>query len=147
GAEHPSVATDLNNLAGLYYALGRYAEAEPLFKRALAIEEKALGAEHPSVATDLNNRAGPSTARPATPRPGGCSNAPLRSTKRPSAPSTRPSPPPSTTSPGSRSGSAIGRRPRTIGSAPQRSSSAVPSAASQEARQCETAGISPASSK
>ena len=39
-------------------AQGRYAEAEPLDERALAIGEKALGPEHPSVATSLNNRAG-----------------------------------------------------------------------------------------
>jgi tetratricopeptide (TPR) repeat protein len=34
----------LNNLAELYQALGRYAEAEPLFKRSLAIYEMSLGA-------------------------------------------------------------------------------------------------------
>ena len=36
---------------------GRYAEAEPLFKRALAIFEKVLGPEHPSVAISLENYA------------------------------------------------------------------------------------------
>ena len=51
GPEHPDVATSLNNLALLYQAQGRYAEAEPLHKRALAISEKALGPEHPDVAT------------------------------------------------------------------------------------------------
>ena len=35
---------------------GRYAEAEPLYKRALAIREKALGPDHPDVA-GLNNLA------------------------------------------------------------------------------------------
>ncbi len=44
-------------MAELYRAQGRYAEAEPLFKRALAINEKALGPEHPRVATSLNNLA------------------------------------------------------------------------------------------
>ncbi|CAN0589164.1 unnamed protein product, partial [Laminaria digitata] len=34
-----------------------YAEAGPLYKRSLAIKEKALGPEHPSVATSLNNLA------------------------------------------------------------------------------------------
>ena len=43
GPEHPDVAISLNNLALLYRAQGRYAEAEPLLKRALAISEKALG--------------------------------------------------------------------------------------------------------
>ena len=47
----------LNNLAVLYDEQGRYAEAEPLYKRALAIREKALGPDHPDVATSLNNLA------------------------------------------------------------------------------------------
>ncbi|CAN0543301.1 unnamed protein product, partial [Laminaria digitata] len=58
GPEHPSVATSLNNLAGLLETQGNYAEAGPLYKRSLAIAEKALGPEHPSVATSLNNLAG-----------------------------------------------------------------------------------------
>ena len=41
----------------LYHPLGRYAEAEPLFQRALAIVEKALGPEHTNVAARLNNLA------------------------------------------------------------------------------------------
>jgi len=36
---------------------GKYAEAEPLYQRALAISEKTLGPEHPQVATSLNNLA------------------------------------------------------------------------------------------
>jgi hypothetical protein len=36
---------------------GRYADAEPLFKRSLAIREKALGPDHPAVALLLNNLA------------------------------------------------------------------------------------------
>ena len=51
------MATDLNNLAELYRAQGKYAEAEPLYKRALAIWEKALGPEHPNVAKSLQNYA------------------------------------------------------------------------------------------
>jgi tetratricopeptide (TPR) repeat protein len=35
----------------------RYEQAELLYKRALAIQEKALGPEHPNVATSLNNLA------------------------------------------------------------------------------------------
>ena len=49
--------TSLNNLAVLYSDQGRYADAEPLYKRALAIREKALGPDHPDVATSLNNLA------------------------------------------------------------------------------------------
>ena len=51
------LATSLNNLALLYKAQGRYAEAEPLYQRSLAIREKALGPEHPAVATSLENYA------------------------------------------------------------------------------------------
>ena len=57
GPDHPSVATSLNNLAGLYMTQGQYAAAEPLYKRALSIYEKALGPDHPSVARSLNNLA------------------------------------------------------------------------------------------
>ena len=57
GPDHPDLATYLNNLAHLYHAQGRYAEAEPLNKQALTIWEKALGPEHPHVATSLNNLA------------------------------------------------------------------------------------------
>ena len=47
----------LNNLASVYQAQGKYAEAEALYKRALAIREKALGQDHPDVADILNNLA------------------------------------------------------------------------------------------
>ena len=57
GAEHPSVATSLNNLAGLYESQGRYTEAEPLYIKALDMRKKLLGAEHPDVASSLNNLA------------------------------------------------------------------------------------------
>jgi len=46
------------NQSGIYLeARGAYDEAEPLFRRALAIVEKTLGPEHPKVATGLNNLA------------------------------------------------------------------------------------------
>jgi tetratricopeptide (TPR) repeat protein len=41
----------------LYKAQGKYAEAEPLHKRALKIREKALGPEHPEVAAVCENMA------------------------------------------------------------------------------------------
>ena len=47
----------LNNLAQLLKATHRLAEAEPLMRRALAIDEASYGAEHPSVAIRLNNLA------------------------------------------------------------------------------------------
>ena len=37
--------------------MGRYAEAEPLYRRSLEIREKQLGPDHPDVATSLNNLA------------------------------------------------------------------------------------------
>jgi tetratricopeptide (TPR) repeat protein len=51
------LAATLNNLAELYKEEGRYADAEPLYKRVLAISEKALGPDHPDVAQSLNNLA------------------------------------------------------------------------------------------
>jgi tetratricopeptide (TPR) repeat protein len=46
------------NLAGNFLCTaGRYAGAEPLHRRALAIREKALGPEHPDTAESLNNLA------------------------------------------------------------------------------------------
>jgi CHAT domain-containing protein/Tfp pilus assembly protein PilF len=57
GPNHPDVAQSLNNLAALYKDQGRYADAEPLYKRSLAIREKSLGPDHPDVANSLNNLA------------------------------------------------------------------------------------------
>jgi tetratricopeptide (TPR) repeat protein len=51
------LATSLNKLAALYKAQGKYAAAEPLFKRSLAIREQALGPEHPEVAASLQSYA------------------------------------------------------------------------------------------
>jgi tetratricopeptide (TPR) repeat protein len=47
------VAWTLRNLATLYYQQGRYAEAEPLFKRALANQERTLGGNHPALVPTL----------------------------------------------------------------------------------------------
>ena len=47
----------LNDLGVSLMQAGDYACAEPLYRRALAIAEKALGPDHPDVATDLNNLA------------------------------------------------------------------------------------------
>jgi hypothetical protein len=38
-------------------ATNRLSEAEPLYRRALAIDEKSFGPDHPNVARDLNNLA------------------------------------------------------------------------------------------
>jgi tetratricopeptide (TPR) repeat protein len=50
-------ATSLNNLAELLCFTNRLAEAEPLYRRALAIDEQSYEAEHPKVAIRLNNLA------------------------------------------------------------------------------------------
>ena len=55
GPDHPDVARDLNNLAGLMQASDRLTEAEPLFRRALEIVEKSYGPDHPTVANRLHN--------------------------------------------------------------------------------------------
>ena len=47
----------LNNLALVYEDQGRYAEAEPLLKRSLAVEEKSLGPDNPDLGPALNNLA------------------------------------------------------------------------------------------
>ena len=55
GPEQPDTAASLNNLAALYQAQGSYAQAEPLYKRALAIVEKVLGPEHLTTITVRGN--------------------------------------------------------------------------------------------
>jgi tetratricopeptide (TPR) repeat protein len=57
GPNHPATATDLNNLAALLQATNRPAEAEALYRRALAIDEASYGNVHPNVARDLSNLA------------------------------------------------------------------------------------------
>ena len=57
GPDDVRLATSLNELGLVYRAQGKYAEAEPLFKRALAILDRALGPKHPDVALVLKNYA------------------------------------------------------------------------------------------
>ncbi len=51
------MATGLYNLADLYRTQGRYSDAEPLYKQALAIWEFVLGPEHHHVASGLESYA------------------------------------------------------------------------------------------
>ena len=53
GDNAPDYATALNNLGELLRASNRLADAEPLFRRALDIDEKSFGPEHPNVLIDL----------------------------------------------------------------------------------------------
>jgi CHAT domain-containing protein/tetratricopeptide (TPR) repeat protein len=57
GVNHSNYSVALNNLAVVYQAQGKYADAEGLYKRALAIRERALGQDHPAVALSINNLA------------------------------------------------------------------------------------------
>jgi CHAT domain-containing protein/Tfp pilus assembly protein PilF len=57
GAPTKDLAGAINNLAQLYGDVGRDAEAEPMFKRALAIMEKVVGLDSVDIAVELNNLA------------------------------------------------------------------------------------------
>ena len=57
GANDPAVAGLLDRQATLLQAMARWEDAEPLFRRALAIDEASYGKDHPDVATALNNLA------------------------------------------------------------------------------------------
>ncbi|HEY2245977.1 MAG TPA: CHAT domain-containing tetratricopeptide repeat protein [Bradyrhizobium sp.] len=57
GAPSRDLGAALNNLAQLYGDVGRDAEAEPLYKRALAIMEKTVGLDSVDIAPELNNLA------------------------------------------------------------------------------------------
>src|SRR5262249_41153950 len=54
---HRDVAMNLNNLAGVVQRRGNVAEAEALYRRAIAIKEQALGPDHADLALALNNLA------------------------------------------------------------------------------------------
>ena len=58
GDDSAEYATQLNNLAGLVQAQGRYEEAERLYCTALEIGRATLGEGHPAYATRLGNLAG-----------------------------------------------------------------------------------------
>jgi len=57
GANDPAVAGLLDIQASLLEEIARYEDAEPLFRRALAIDEASYGNDHLSVAIRLNNLA------------------------------------------------------------------------------------------
>jgi len=55
--DDPRLRLTLNRFAETYQVQAKYTEAEPLYKRLLAMDENALGPRHPSVAASLNNLA------------------------------------------------------------------------------------------
>lgn len=51
-----SFFASLTSPRALFFSLqGKYEEAEPLYKRSVAIDEALYGPDHPDVAVDLNN--------------------------------------------------------------------------------------------
>ncbi len=56
GITDPTVRL-MNDMGTLLWAKAMHGEAEPLMRRALAIDEQSCGAEHPDIAIDLNNLA------------------------------------------------------------------------------------------
>ena len=48
GKDHPTVARNYNNLAGLLQKQGKYDQAEPLYRRAMEIFQTKLGLDHPN---------------------------------------------------------------------------------------------------
>lgn len=56
-AGDPRLVMSLASLADTHDALGHFAEAEPLYARAIAIVEKAAGPDHPAVGELLGRRA------------------------------------------------------------------------------------------
>jgi CHAT domain-containing protein/Tfp pilus assembly protein PilF len=57
GIAHANYGVALYNLGSLYRTLGKYSDAEELFKRALEVKEKAIGTDNPDVADTLNSLA------------------------------------------------------------------------------------------
>jgi tetratricopeptide (TPR) repeat protein len=57
GRDETQISYAANELSFFLIRSGLYADAEPLVRRSLAIEEKTYGPEHTAVARDLNNLA------------------------------------------------------------------------------------------
>jgi tetratricopeptide (TPR) repeat protein len=54
---HPDYANSLKNLATLYYAMGRFADAEFILHKVVEIHQVKLGENHLDYASSLNNLA------------------------------------------------------------------------------------------
>ena len=55
GEDTLAYARAANEVASNLNAQGRYAEAEPLYRKGLEIRERVLGPDHPSTAASYNN--------------------------------------------------------------------------------------------
>ena len=82
GEDHPIYETAIGWLATLYHAQGRFADAEPLYKRALSITKKRSAPTIP--ASPWHSTTWPSSppTRAATPRPSRSTSAHSASAKR-----------------------------------------------------------------
>ena len=85
GPDHLDLMQSLDNLAALYETQGRYAEAEPLRRRALAIRDKELGPEGGGKPPEAAPVVTSSIAAPTVPLPA----RPKRPKKAPKAPDWR----------------------------------------------------------
>ena len=56
-ADHPDIATSMNNLAIAYRDLGRHEDALQLLEEKLAVRKRMLPADHPDIATSMGNLA------------------------------------------------------------------------------------------
>ena len=85
-------AAHLLTVAGVYaWRRSNYEEAEPLYQRALAIWEKALGPDHPDIGNSLNNLANLYADQGRYVRRSSSASEPSRSGRRPLAPTIPPS--------------------------------------------------------
>ena len=55
GENHRDYGASLSGLAAMYYDIGSYAKAEPLYQKALEMTRRTLGENHPDYAHDLIN--------------------------------------------------------------------------------------------
>ncbi|PYM61829.1 MAG: hypothetical protein DMD79_11895 [Candidatus Rokuibacteriota bacterium] len=88
GPEHPALAESLDTLARRYTAVGDLTRAEPLYQRALAIQEQALGPDHPDVGATLQEHAALFADRAPRCR-GGRAGGPRSGDPRPGRPESR----------------------------------------------------------
>ena len=54
-ANHPDIATTLNNIGGVYHKQGKYNEALDHYWKAIEIKRKALSLDHPRLVATLDN--------------------------------------------------------------------------------------------
>ena len=55
GEDHPDTLITMNNLAFLYMKQGRYAQAEPLYIKALEVQRRVLGENNPRRLASMND--------------------------------------------------------------------------------------------